>query len=451
VRTTYRLVAVMGLLIPILAAIPANSAEPLSVVRLKGATYAVGDINANGTPDLASFTWDVLAPNHKFQNVFIQMDLVNGRSTKDYEIQIKGRVEEIKILDFNGDGYSDLLALSTASDSEAFLADIHSDITYFSGNQQGQLLQFQLLRDQVITDYGNTFLTGDVNGDGLDDTVMQGNGIFLGLGSKDSSITFKKVLTDDSDYIRALKDYDGDGHADLFIYHLPTASWSGTYKIASSTGNGFENPVLIPFSAGSSCELFYVFDINGDGKNDAIRYSGSTEISFGTVGVPVVTKLTAYPIASCKTPVPFGTFIDTLGNEILPFNFGTQSSSGYEWIGLGSFPSLGGVRFAPLPFSIPNPAKPEAFRIFQSKKGADPYVFVYQTGTTYVSQWALPTPMPSSQPTVTPTPAVTKMPNPTPSPKKSTSSFKSIKCVKGKTTATITGVNPKCPSGFKKK
>jgi hypothetical protein len=78
---------------------------------------------------------------------------------------------------------------------------------------------------------------------------------------------------------------------------------------------------------------------------------------------------------------------------------------------------------------------------------------------TWKEAVATPTPTPTPTPTVsatpTPTPTVTETPSaspvavvakPTTTAKKTT-----ITCVKGKTTKKVTGVNPKCPAGYKKK
>ncbi len=48
-------------------------------------------------------------------------------------------------------------------------------------------------------------------------------------------------------------------------------------------------------------------------------------------------------------------------------------------------------------------------------------------------------------------PTMTSGPSPTPAAQKPATAIKKITCVKGKTSKTVSGVNPKCPSGFKKK
>ncbi|NDE48124.1 MAG: hypothetical protein EB019_04045, partial [Actinobacteria bacterium] len=65
--------------------------------------------------------------------------------------------------------------------------------------------------------------------------------------------------------------------------------------------------------------------------------------------------------------------------------------------------------------------------------------------TPVVTPTPTPTPVatPTSTPTPTPTPTVIA---PAPVAKKIT-----ITCIKGKSTKKVSGVNPKCPKGYKKK
>jgi hypothetical protein len=50
-----------------------------------------------------------------------------------------------------------------------------------------------------------------------------------------------------------------------------------------------------------------------------------------------------------------------------------------------------------------------------------------------------------------PTPAPSATPTPSPIAKPAAAKKTSITCVKGKTSKKVTAVNPKCPTGFKKK
>ena len=70
-------------------------------------------------------------------------------------------------------------------------------------------------------------------------------------------------------------------------------------------------------------------------------------------------------------------------------------------------------------------------------------------GQQYLAKLVTPTPVPvaTATPTPTPTPTATATPSPTKTVVKATT----ITCIKGKTTKKVTAVNPKCPSGYKKK
>jgi hypothetical protein len=56
-----------------------------------------------------------------------------------------------------------------------------------------------------------------------------------------------------------------------------------------------------------------------------------------------------------------------------------------------------------------------------------------------------------SQEVITPQPSESASPAPSPSVKPAVAKKTSITCVKGKTSKKVTAVNPKCPTGYKKK
>ena len=105
-------------------------------------------------------------------------------------------------------------------------------------------------------------------------------------------------------------------------------------------------------------------------------------------------------------------------------------------------------------------SSPGTFRIYYAQGGPN-QVYVLKRGTLkytpapVVTATPTPTPTPIVSATPTPTPTVTETPSPTPVPvvaKPTTTAKKTtITCVKGKTTKKVTGINPKCPAGYKKK
>ncbi len=70
-------------------------------------------------------------------------------------------------------------------------------------------------------------------------------------------------------------------------------------------------------------------------------------------------------------------------------------------------------------------------------------------GQQYLAKLVTPTPVPVA--TATPTPTPTPVATPAPTPTKAVVKATTISCIKGKTTKKVTAVNPKCPSGYKKK
>jgi hypothetical protein len=70
-------------------------------------------------------------------------------------------------------------------------------------------------------------------------------------------------------------------------------------------------------------------------------------------------------------------------------------------------------------------------------------------GQQYLAKLAAPTPTPTPTPVVTATPAAT--PTATSTATKAAIKATTITCIKGKLTKKVTAVNPKCPTGYKKK
>jgi hypothetical protein len=90
---------------------------------------------------------------------------------------------------------------------------------------------------------------------------------------------------------------------------------------------------------------------------------------------------------------------------------------------------------------------------------SNPTIKVKMTQDVVVTPTPTPTPTPivtaTPTPTPTPTPEPTVAASPTPTPKNpsviAAAKKSTITCVKGKLTKKVTGVNPKCPTGYKKK
>ena len=223
-------------------------------------------------------------------------------------------------LDYNGDGYDDLIALSSSW---------HPDGIYEPSTSTGKLYYYMGGPDfNNVADYSFNgsfsghyagFLrnAGDVNGDGRQD-------FFCHTGARtlpgDDHLSYslyiyygKDIPTDQPDFemqvpktglsgfwVRPLGDINGDSFADLAI----------EYRYSASTAKGTIINVLL---GGSLEEEFFaqtnglrdylsfegVGDVNGDGIGDAVLIGGQQfnwdySLRFGSVGFPVLDSLLLY-------------------------------------------------------------------------------------------------------------------------------------------------------------
>ena len=97
----------------------------------------------------------------------------------------------------------------------------------------------------------------------------------------------------------------------------------------------------------------------------------------------------------------------------------------------------------------------KTWRIYYAS--AQPGMIVNRTYTlkrailTWKEAVATPTPTPTPTVSATPTPTPTVVSTPTPIPSTKVVKATTITCIKGKLTKKVTAVNPKCPTGYKKK
>lgn len=122
-----------------------------------------------------------------------------------------------------------------------------------------------------------SWLSGDVNNDGLDDVVQvrvkSGHTyaqVYLsnGTGGVNTQTRWKKTSGTASKAF--LSDMNADGPADL-VLGFPNSDSTMTWKYFTSTGSGFNDATDWTTSFGNSSDIFVIGDFNGNGKGELLR------------------------------------------------------------------------------------------------------------------------------------------------------------------------------------
>ena len=240
---------------------PEDCTDPDAVFQITDPLSSVGDFNRDGLEDIALVIgysphktgrdWNKLSSKPIF---FIQTesgDLVLDNSVVEgYEDIIQCSAYRIRVADFNGDGYDDLVTSSFCQAYQEFNGNPNYEIPVADRVNDRPLLllsntsgKLQDARDNISLDYANYYggheiSVGDIDGDG-DIDIYTGARVLLNDGSG--------MFTDETDswtYFSsnaggsAIGDINGDGKADLISNYdvlISTRILSGYQYITAFT------------------------------------------------------------------------------------------------------------------------------------------------------------------------------------------------------------------------
>lgn len=190
--------------------------------------------------------------------------------------------------DFNGDGLADVVLGAYSSNT----GTVGRVSVYLGQRNVGSTISVPAVTwrgsnpSDFIVGLGSKLTSGDFNGDGIDDLVMQSNSdtyVVFGKRSGFGGVSPSALNGSDGFVIRGAKgdlsgrgDFNGDGYDDLLVgasgynYILyGKAIWSASVNLSSIDLN-----TGLVLSGGGDTYGGYVGDVNGDGLDDIIVEKG---------------------------------------------------------------------------------------------------------------------------------------------------------------------------------
>ncbi|SDP94676.1 Metal-dependent hydrolase, endonuclease/exonuclease/phosphatase family [Mucilaginibacter sp. OK268] len=253
-----------------------------AVVHTAGAStstttrYYYADVNGDGKAD--EILWD---PTLNSGHTRVYLATTNGNFSATVidnpEGTSAGTTTIYNFADVNGDGKADKIYWNGTFDSghtRVYLATSN-------GNFSGTVVSGT---EGASTTGGSAFYYADVNGDGKADKILWQPTLNSGkpsvfLSDGDGTFTASTSFTDagassvSAATVFYFTDVNGDGRADK-IYWNP-GNYLGKLKIYyATTANTFDGPYYSLRGTSQSGDTdFFFADINGDGKNDQIRWN----------------------------------------------------------------------------------------------------------------------------------------------------------------------------------
>jgi RHS repeat-associated protein len=257
-----------------------------------------GDYNGDGATDM-------FGDNHGYWAAW-PADPETGQSQSPVAIPAPFGVDGAGLaLDYNGDGFTDLLARASAS--AGWMA-------YVAPGAGGGSFE---TRDTGVGSAGNGEAAAlDIDADGFDDLVYLRNGTAwlrrnLGgafgpeLPSGIGGARTPYVAAQGSAGWLASADFDGDGREDLLVARSKDSTGNLVWEAYLSNGLGFDSAPIATLGSTASAEDIIVLDMNGDGLSDVVRRDGTywrPHVSRGTAQ-GAVSGLVA---STCSAPVSAG-------------------------------------------------------------------------------------------------------------------------------------------------
>ena len=216
-------------------------------------SVVIGDINRDGWPD-------VVGTSASPPTMRVWYGHANGALTAGPVVPISGQTDSMLVADLDQDGLPDV---ALAAQYENTISVLHQDISGSFAIARG-FDAFSSLVEQVVT--------ADVNGDGRPDLVYQGDhGITCVLGDGSGGFASPQVSASHTWGGVAVADLDLDGFPDVV-----TTYTAGGITVLKGQGNGTFGPAIDLRAGFSWTRDLVVADLDGNGWPDLVANVGST-------------------------------------------------------------------------------------------------------------------------------------------------------------------------------
>ena len=267
-----------------------NTLTPVRYATNSDTGLAVADMNEDGKPDLI-----VGGSASGLDN---EADILLNDGTGSFQMTsypLGGWAQGSTIAgDFNGDGHTDALVVSSCSES-SFFGDHCPDGTLglLLGNGDGTTRAATILSAPPgVASARAGVIATDLNGDGAKDLIEIANGtggagmitVYLGKGGGTFGAPTSTSTGAEDTSSAVIGDFNQDGKTDVVVLHhcVDSSCQSGAVSVLLGNGDGtFQRPTVYPtngvFSFGIAAG-----DMNGDGHLDlavANQYADSTHTS----------------------------------------------------------------------------------------------------------------------------------------------------------------------------